>query len=196
MAKNIFNRVLRLTLFDVVVEEGKPDGTVSRAIPLVPRDYVISPLNLADIEAVEGWVKQTTLDLFIESARLITGISKDEFLELVAKETRRVSEISWTADESIKLLSTVDGLAFIIHRSLNCESAKGPTHKDIKLLLQCPENQTEALKAVKRLDCLDAWGVSHPTAAQSSGQNIATTEAEIKRTPLADALLKALSSIS
>ena len=198
MQKNIFNRVLRLTLFDVVVEEGKPDGIVSRAIPIVPRDYVISPLNLADIEAVECWIKQTTLDLFVESAKLMTGISKDEFLELVAKETRRVSELGWTTDESMKLLSTVDGLAFIIHRSLSLDgwAGKHPSHKDIKLLLQCPENQVEALKAVKRLDSLDAWGVSHPTVAQLSGQNITTTETAVKKTPLADALLKALSSIS
>lgn len=188
MQKNIFNRVLRLTFFDV---ESKPDGSVAVSIPLVSRDYTISPLNLADLDAVEGWVKQHTLDLFVENARSIASLSRDEFIELVAKETRRVSELGWTADESIKLLSTVEGLAFIVHRSLTAESGSKLPHEELKLLLQCPENQMEAHKAVRRLDCLDAWGVSHPTEAQSPGQNITTT-----KPTLGDVLLKALSSIS
>jgi hypothetical protein len=177
-----------MTLFDV---ETNSEGVVSRAIPIVPRDYVISPLNLGDIDAVELWVKQKTLDMFVESAKLIQGISSDEFLELVAKETRRVSELGWTADESMKLLSTVDGLAYIIHRSLSTEGGKQLSPEQLKLMLQCPENQMEALKAVKRLDSLDAWGVSHPTEAQSPGPEITTT-----KPTLTDVLLKVFSNIS
>lgn len=175
MATNLFNRTLRITLFDV---ESNPDGTVTQSIPLVARDYVISPFNLEDIDAVERWIRQQTLDRFIETAKLIEGLSRDEFLELVGKETRRVSAIGWTTEESMHLLSTVDGLSFLIFRSLykGVEEGIELTPENLKIMLQCPRNQAEAVKAIKRLDSLDAWGVSHPTDAQSPGQEMTTTE--------------------
>lgn len=191
MAQNLFNRTLRITLFDV---ESNPDGTVSVATPLVARDYVISPFNLEDIDAVERWIRQKTLDRYIETAKLIEQISREEFIELLAKETQRVAAVGWTSKEGTHLLATVDGLAFLLYRSLykGVEEGVELTPDKLRLMLQCPENQVEALKAVKRLDNLDAWGVSHPTDAQSPGQEMATTEIQKE----VDLVLKALSSIS
>lgn len=167
---NIFNRTIRITLYEV---EQKPDGSVVKREPEAKKDFIVSPLTLASIDAIEQWSRQQILDTTIAALRTNTALTEDEFLKLVAVEARRTSELGWASDELLSQLKTVNGTAFIVWKALTGEQQ---TYEELCLKMLAKENQVEALKTVRRLDTLDSWGVSHPSQAQSPGQTKTVTE--------------------
>lgn len=176
MGKNTFARMLRVTFY--AVEHG-PDGIIRVKKPLQPTDYVLSPFTLEDMDAVDQWIRQKMLDRFIATTKQLAGITRQEFIEMVATETRRVSAIGWTCKEGVKELSCADGLAFMVSQALVGEEGEYLGPEELKELLQAPENQEQAQLCIKRLDSLDAWGVENPTRALSEGRNPTTKKANI-----------------
>lgn len=183
---NIFNRTIRIMLYEV---DQKPDGSVVKREPEVRKDYIVSPLTLASIDAIEQWARQQILDSTIAGLRSTSSLSEDEFLKLVAVEARRVSELGWASEELLSQLKTVNGTAFIVWKALTGEQQ---TYEELRLKMLATVNQVEAIKTVRRLDTLDSCGVSHPSQAQSPGQTKTATES---KTTL-DSVLKATLSTS
>lgn len=187
---NTFPRYLWITLY--AVEKGPEDIPVLKQ-PIEATDYKISPFTIADTDAVDAWIRQRSLETFIETANAMKNLDKKDFLELVANETRRVSNISWSSSEGVKLLTTIDGLSFLIWQVIH----KGTTltHGQLRDMFFVLENQKSALETVRRLNCLDTWGVSHPTQARSQGQNQTVTQTT-QQTTLEELAQKHTSSIS
>lgn len=172
MGKNTFARMLRVTFY--AVEHG-PDGVIRVKQPLEPTDYVLSPFTLEDMDIVDQWIRQRILDRFMETASKMTNLPHQDYIELVATETRRVSAIGWTDKEGVKELSNIDGLSFIVSQALVGEKGQYISPTELKTLMQAKENQEQAQLCIRRLDSLDAWGVENPTRALSEGQTTTPT---------------------
>jgi len=168
---NLFNKKLTLTLYEVEPDPASA-GSFRLRQPVESNGYPLSPYSLADIEAIEQWIRQRTLDRFIETAREIptSTLSKEDFLQLVANETNKVSRMGWGSREGLRLLASVEGLLFLIWQVIH----KGTdlTQDKLRDMLMVKENQIEVLESIRRLDCLDTYGVHHPTEARPQGRQI------------------------
>lgn len=175
MAENLFPRSIWITLYAV---ESGPDGLPVLKNPLQGTDYKISPFTLEDIDAVDAWIRQRSLDKFVETTKSIDGITETQFCSMVAEEVRRVNGISWGSTDGLKLLSSIDGLSFllwqVIHKGTDLAFAQ------LREMFFVKKNQEQALETIRRLNCLDTWGVSHPTEARSQGQEQTVTQTTTK----------------
>lgn len=181
---NVFNRTISITLYEVDIAT---DGSVVKREPEEKLEYTVTPLCLEAIDSIEQWARQQVLDKTIESLRANTKLSKDEFLSLVASESRRLSDVGWNREELHKLLQTKEAAACIV---LHCLVGAQLTISRLQELMLLQDNQKEAWKTIRRLDVLDMWGVSHPSQAQSPGQTKTTTPNLLAKYPLLDFLQK------
>jgi len=168
---NLFNKKLILTLHEVEPDPASA-GSFRLKQPPESRGYTLSPYTLADIEAVEQWIRQRTLDTFIATVKEIPAdiLSKEDFLQLIATETKKVSGMGWGSPDGLRLLASVEGLLFLVWQVIH----KGTdlTQDTLREMLMVKENQAQVLEAIRRLDCLDSYGVSHPTEARPQGRKI------------------------
>lgn len=161
---NVFNRTISITLYEVDVAT---DGSVVKREPEEKLEYAVTPLNLESIDSIEQWARQQVLDKFITALRTTTGTTNEEFLSLLAEETKRLSELGWASKDVAKELYTLRGSAFIIWK---CLTGPKQSYEDLCIRLMLKENQDEVWHTIRRLDTLDSHGVSHPFQAQSLGQ--------------------------
>lgn len=158
-----------MSLHDVQEDTDNPGG-YRLTSPPVKRDYVLSPFNLSDMDEIDQWVRQRALDGFLETVDAMAGLSRQDRIELVANEARRVSALTWSSKESAKYLANVNGMVRLVWQVIH----KGTdlTEETLLRMMTVTENQQEAMNTVRRLNNLDAHGVSHqyPTQAQPQGQ--------------------------
>ena len=158
--KNTFNRTIPLILFEVEEVPDSP-GEYRLKEPRVPVELRISPFTLMDIDEIDFWLRQKILDLFMKNAKAIEGLEHKDFIEMVTNETRRVSTLSWSGSEGLKIVATVDGMMRVIWQAMH--KGTNLTQEQLKDMLMVELNQEQALYAVRRLNNLDQFGVSHPT---------------------------------
>lgn len=183
---NVFNRTIGITLYEVDVAA---DGSVIKREPEEKLEFNVTPITLEAIDSIEQWARQQVLDKTIEALRANTKLTKNEFLLLVAAESRRLSEVGWNREELNLILQTKEAAACIV---LHCLTGVSLTIGRMQELMQAKENQQEAWKTIRRLDTLDLWGVSHPFKAQSPGRAKTTTSKTnlLANYPLLDFLQK------
>ncbi len=128
-------------------------------VELGGKEYTLSPITIGDLAAFEKRVKEEKLQRFLDVA-LRVGMDKEERIEGIT----RILSIPFTSEDFATALSTIDGVRFLLFRSLR------RNHKHFKIeQIDKMGNLEDLMTVVNSISNLGRMTESPPEPGASKG---------------------------